>query len=112
MVKTLCYVAQEASDNIVQEKILCSVVLVLLEQHCTGKTLWNVVFEAPDKLAQENIFFNVFLIILGKHSTVKTLMQCCLKDFRQHCKGKKPGYCRLIYTFFQQFLFWASVVGN
>ena len=50
MVKTLCYVAQEAPDNIVQEKIFCSVVLVLLEQHCTGKTLWNVVFEAPDKL--------------------------------------------------------------
>ena len=109
MVKTLCYVAQETPDNIVLEKILCSVVLVL---HCTGKTLWNVVFEAPDKIAQENIFFNVFLILLGQHSTVKTLMQCCLRDFRQHCTGEKPGYCRLNYTFFQQFLFWASVVGN
>ena len=36
-------------------KILRNVVLILLGQHCTGKTLCNVVPEAPNNIAQEKI---------------------------------------------------------
>ena len=37
MKNTLCNVVQEAPDNIAHEKILFSVVVKLLGQHCTGK---------------------------------------------------------------------------
>ena len=34
---------------------MCNIALVLLGQHCTGKTLCNVVSEAPNDIAQENV---------------------------------------------------------
>ena len=37
LVKAVTWVAQDALDNIPQEKILFSVVLALLWQHCTGQ---------------------------------------------------------------------------
>ena len=49
-------VAHEAAKNIAQEKILCSVVLILLGQNSTGKTLCNVVLEAADNNAQGKSF--------------------------------------------------------
>ena len=54
--KMLCNVAQEVPDNTVQEKIFCSVVLILLGQQCSGKTLCNVDLEAPDNIPQEKSF--------------------------------------------------------
>ena len=59
-VKTLCNVVQEAPENIVQEKIMFNVVLILLEQHCRGKSLCNVIQEAPDNIAHEKILVDVF----------------------------------------------------
>ena len=50
-----CCLGRWAPGNITQEKILCNVVLILLGQHCTGKTLSSVVPEAPDNIAQEKI---------------------------------------------------------
>ena len=66
--KTLCDVAQEAEDNIAQKKFLCSVVLILLGQHFTGKNIFNVVQEATDKIAQKK---TLVLILLGQYSTEK-----------------------------------------
>ena len=54
--KTLCNVVQEAPDNMAQEKVLCSVVLILLAQHCTGETLFNVILDAPDILHNKKSF--------------------------------------------------------
>ena len=62
-------------------------VLILLGQHCTGKTLCNVVKEAPGKGAQKKILFNVVLILLGQHCTGKNPVYCS-RDYRQHCTGK------------------------
>ena len=47
--ETVCNVASEAPD-FAQEKILCSVSLILLGQHCTGQTLCNVVWVALDNI--------------------------------------------------------------
>ena len=58
-IKTLCNVGEEAPCNIEQEKVLCSVVLIRLGQHCTRKTLCNIALEAPDNIAQEKILFLV-----------------------------------------------------
>ena len=80
--------AQKAPDNIVQEQILCSVVLMLLgQQHCTGKCLCNTVLKVQDNIAEEKILFNVVLILLGQHCMGEKLVQCCPRD-RQHCTGK------------------------
>ena len=53
LVKTLPNVVQEPPDNIAQEKSMCSVVLILLWQHCTGKILRNVVLETPGNIAED-----------------------------------------------------------
>ena len=47
--ETICNVASEAPD-FAQEKILCSVSLILLGQHCIGQTLCNVVWVALDNI--------------------------------------------------------------
>ena len=70
-------VVQLVLDNMAQEKVLFNIVLILLEQHCTGKTLCNIVQEPPDNLTQEKILFNVVLILLGQHCAGKNLLQCC-----------------------------------
>ena len=36
-----------------RKKILSNIVLILLEQHCAGKTLGNVVFKTPDNIMEE-----------------------------------------------------------
>ena len=50
---TLCNVVQVAPDNILHEKTLFSVVVILLGQHCIGKTQCNIDQETPDNIAQE-----------------------------------------------------------
>ena len=52
-------VHQEAPEKIAREKILFDVVLILLEEHCTGKNLGNVVYKAPNNVAHEKILFSV-----------------------------------------------------
>ena len=52
-------VQQEAPEKIAREKILFDVVLILLEEHCTGKNLGNVVYKAPNNVAHEKILFSV-----------------------------------------------------
>ena len=47
--ETICNVASGAPD-FAQEKILCSVSLILLGQHCIGQTLCNVVWVALDNI--------------------------------------------------------------
>ena len=54
-----------------------NVVLILLGQHCTGKTLSNVVLEAQDNDTKEKILFNVVLILLGQHCTGNYPMWYC-----------------------------------
>ena len=59
--KILCNFVQEAPDNFAQEKILCNIVLILLEQCCTRSKPYSVVL------------CNFVLILLGQHCTGKTL---------------------------------------
>ena len=93
-VKTLYSVVGGAPDIFAQKQILCNVVLILLEQYCTGKTQCNVVLEAQDNNAQEKILFNVVLIFLRQYCTGQNPMHCCRWNSRQHCIGKNPvQYC-------------------
>ena len=65
LVKTLFNVVQEPPDNIAQEKSMCSVVLILLRQHCTGKILCNVVLETPGNIAEDKKPVQCFRNTLG-----------------------------------------------
>ena len=100
-------------DNIVQEKILFSIVLILLGKHYTGKnpaqcclnTLGTTLHTGKTKLFamlpkrhqttlhRKKILFIVVLIVLGQHCTGKDLVQFSLSSLRQHCAGKKPARC-------------------
>ena len=83
-VKTLPNINLEAHDNNAQEQIQFNLVLILLGQHCAGKSLCTVVQQgAPEEIAQEKIIFNVVLILLKQHCTGKNLRN--LRGFRQHC---------------------------
>ena len=66
-VKALCNVVREALSNIVSEKILCNVVLILVKHHGTGQKLMQcrpTDFRQPSKT---KILFNIALILLGQH---------------------------------------------
>ena len=66
-VKALCNVVRQALSNIVSEKILCNVVLILVKHHGTGQKLIQcrpTDFRQPSKT---KILFNIALILLGQH---------------------------------------------
>ena len=93
-VNTLCNIAQEATDNIAQEKILFNVVLIFLGQHCTGKTLCNIAQEASGNIAQEKIFFNDAL----KYSRVNIAQVDTLYDVALEAPDKNAleKYCLMM----------------
>ena len=62
-------VVQEAPDNIAQEKILFSVVLILLRQHGAGKYLVQCCQSGSRQNCKEKILSNVILILLRQHCT-------------------------------------------
>ena len=95
MVKTLCNLALEASDNITQEKSLLIVVVILLEQHSTCKNLFQC---CPKNSRQDYTRENLVqycLNTLGAKFHRKSPVQCCPKGSRQHCTGKSPNQCCL-----------------
>ena len=105
-VKTLPNINLEAQDNNAQEQIQFNLVLILLGQHCAGKSLCTVVQQgAPEEIAQEKIIFNVVLILLKQHCTGKNLRN--LRGSRQHCTWKNSFQCRLNNITLWQFLFWS-----
>ena len=55
------------------------------------KTLCNVVQEPPENIAHVKILFNNVVILLGQHCIDKNSVQCCPRDSRQHCTGKKSN---------------------
>ena len=59
------------------KKILCNVVLILLEQHCTSETFCNVVLKAPDNIASEK-------------SCSMLSVQCCLNTLGTALHRTKP----------------------
>ena len=73
---------------IAQEKIQFNVALILLGQHCTGKSFVQCCSRAFRKDCTGKILFNVVLILLEEQCTGKNLVQCCPRGSREHCMGK------------------------
>ena len=76
-------------------KNLFNDLLILLGQHCTGKTLVQCCSRGSGNIAQEKILFNIVLILFVQHSSGKILVQCCPRGSRKYYTGKIPVQCCL-----------------
>ena len=81
-VKSLCNFVEEAPGNKEQEKLLFNVVLILLEQHCTGEIPVQC---CPGGSRQNCRGKNNVQFCLN---TSKILVKCCPISSRQCCTGK------------------------
>ena len=87
-------VVQETLDNITQEKILCIVILILREQHCTDKNPLQCCPWGSRQQCMGKYPVKCCLNILGINCTGKSPVQSLLsKRLQTICTGKNPVQC-------------------